>query len=111
VVRLAGEAYFEELLEGGVKITRFDGGVLHTKAITVDGRIAMFGTVNLDMRSFYLNFEISLLVYDTDFASRVRALQQRYIEGSRGLQLEGWRARPFLLRFAQQFFQLLSPVL
>ncbi|MCB9933649.1 MAG: cardiolipin synthase [Planctomycetes bacterium] len=111
VVRLAGEAYFEELLEGGVRITRFEGGVLHTKAITVDGRIAMFGTVNLDMRSFYLNFEISLLVYDGDFAARVRALQDRYIEGSRALQLEAWRARPFLLRFLQQFFQLLSPVL
>jgi cardiolipin synthase len=111
VVKLAGEAYFEELMEVGIRIARFEGGLLHTKAITVDGEVAMFGSVNLDMRSFYLNFEISLLVYSPDFAGRVRALQDRYLEGAPVLELDAWRARPFLLRFAQQAMQLMSPVL
>lgn len=111
LVKLASQAYFEELLEGGVKIARFDGGVLHTKAITVDGQLAMFGSVNLDMRSFYLNFEISLLVYNRAFTAEVQALQRRYLQSSVEINLQAWQARPLLLRFVQQVAQLLSPLL
>jgi cardiolipin synthase len=111
VVKWAGEAYFEELLECGVKVARYEGGVLHTKAITIDSEIAMFGSVNLDMRSFYLNFEISLIVYDTEFATKVRALQEKYAASSVLLDLERWRHRPMWLRLAQHTCQLLSPLL
>lgn len=111
VVTLASQAYFEELLEAGVKIAQYGGGLLHTKAITVDGVVAMFGSVNLDMRSFYLNFEISLLVYSGDFTSHVRALQDRYLADSHSIDLETWRARPMLLKLLQQLAQLLSPLL
>jgi cardiolipin synthase len=111
VVKWAGEAYFEELLEGGVNVHRFEGGLLHTKAITIDHEIAMFGSVNLDMRSFNLNFEISLIVYDQTFTHRVRRLQTKYLQGSQQLDLFLWRARPVWLRFAQNTCQLLSPLL
>lgn len=111
VVRLAGEAYFEELMEGGVKIKRFTAGMLHTKAISIDGEVAIFGSVNLDMRSFYLNFEISLIAYDVEFAQAVRRLQQQYAARSDALQFESWRGRPMLLRFVQHTCQLLSPLL
>lgn len=111
VVKWAGEAYFEELLEGGVKVARLEGGLLHTKAITIDGEVAMFGSVNLDMRSFYLNFEISLVAYDKRFAGEVRALQHKYLQQSQELELPRWQSRPRLLRFAQHTCQLLSPLL
>jgi cardiolipin synthase A/B len=111
IVKRAAEAYFDELMEGGVRILRFEGGLLHTKAITIDGEIALFGSVNLDMRSFYLNFEISLVVFESGFASQVRALQAQYETQSQVLDLERWRARPFLLRFVQHSCQLLSPLL
>jgi cardiolipin synthase A/B len=111
IVKRAAEAYFDELMEGGVRILRFEGGLLHTKAITIDGEIALFGSVNLDMRSFYLNFEISLVVYEQAFASQVRALQAQYEAKSQLLDLERWRARPFMLRFVQHSCQLLSPLL
>ncbi|MCC7508361.1 MAG: cardiolipin synthase [Planctomycetes bacterium] len=111
VVKWAGESYFEELLEGGVCICRYEGGMLHTKAIVIDGQIAMFGSVNLDMRSFYLNFEISIVVYNGLFAQKVRSLQEHYRQSSQKLDLERWRSRPVMLRFAQQTAQLLSPLL
>jgi cardiolipin synthase len=111
LVKLASQAYFEELLEQGIRIAQFRGGLLHTKAISVDGEVAMFGSVNLDMRSFYLNFEISLLVYSGAFTGNVRALQERYLKSSSLLTLEGWRKRPVLLRLSQQLAQLLSPLL
>lgn len=47
--------YFAELMHAVVKIQEFEGGLLHTKSITVDGATAMFGTVNLDMLSLWLN--------------------------------------------------------
>ncbi len=111
IVKWAGESYFEELLEGGVKICRYEGGMLHTKAIVIDGQTAMFGSVNLDMRSFYLNFEISIVVYNGAFAQKVRELQAHYLQSSQKLDLQRWRARPVALRFIQQTAQLLSPLL
>jgi cardiolipin synthase len=111
VVRLAGEAYFEELMESGVKIKRFTAGMLHTKAISIDGEVAIFGSVNLDMRSFYLNFEISLIAYDVEFAQAVRRLQRQYAARSDEINVEAWQARPLLLRFVQHSCQLLSPLL
>lgn len=111
VVRMAGEAYFDELMEEGVKIKRFTAGMLHTKAITVDGEVAIFGSVNLDMRSFYLNFEISLIAYDTEFAGAVRRLQHAYAARADAIDPEGWANRPMLLRLMQHSCQLLSPLL
>lgn len=111
IVKLANEAYFEQMLEAGVRIMRFREGLLHTKAISIDNEVAMFGTVNLDMRSFYLNYEISLLLYDRDSTGAVHELQDRYIEMSEPLDYEVWRARPLLLRFFQHAAQLLSPLL
>lgn len=111
LVKLAAEAYFEQLLEAGVRIARFEGGVLHTKAITVDGEIAMFGSVNLDMRSFYLNFEISVVVYGDAFVSRLKALERHYLESAQLLDPQIWHNRPVLKRFIQHSAQLLSPLL
>ncbi|MBK8206595.1 MAG: cardiolipin synthase [Planctomycetes bacterium] len=111
IVKWAGESYFEELMEGGVKVHRYEGGMLHTKAIVIDRQIAMFGSVNLDMRSFYLNYEISLVVYDAGFACRLHELQSSYLRSSQQLELQRWRARPVALRFMQQTAQLLSPLL
>ncbi len=60
----ATRARFEDLIEAGVRLKLFIGGFLHSKTITVDGEFALFGSVNLDMRSFWLNFETTLLLYD-----------------------------------------------
>lgn len=111
VVKLAGEAYFEQLLEAGVKIARYEGGMLHTKAIAIDSEFALFGSVNLDMRSFYLNFEISVLVYERDFVRRVNALQSGYLEDSQLLDTQRWKRRSVFRRFIQHAAQLLSPLL
>ena len=51
------------MLDIGVRIHLYQKGLLHTKSITADRRISMFGTVNLDMRSLWLNYEVALFVY------------------------------------------------
>jgi cardiolipin synthase len=111
LIRHASRSYYDNLMEMGVEIHLYRGGLLHTKSISVDGAISMFGTVNLDMRSLWLNYEVALFVYDAGFATDLRALQQRYIEGSERIDPAGWQTRPFGHRFLENALRLASPVL
>ena len=111
LVRYASGAFKVEMLEAGVKIAAFNDGLLHTKSVTVDGTHSLFGSVNLDPRSMRLNFEILLAVYNSDFTSRLRDLQQQYIDRSQLLDLETYRTRPWIQQTAENFARLLAPLL
>ena len=111
LVKYASGAYKQELLEAGVRIAAFHGGLLHTKSVTVDGAHSLFGSVNLDPRSMRLNFEILLAIYDHDFTSRLRELQQSYIDDSMLIDLADYKARPRLKQTAENFARLLAPLL
>ena len=107
----AARSYYQDLLERGVTIQLFRGGLLHTKSISVDGAMAMFGTVNFDMRSLWLNYEVALFVYDPEFATKLRALQSTYLDDCRDLSSDEWAQRTFLQRFLQNSTRLMSPLL
>lgn len=111
LTRYACRSRYEELLEEGVKILEFEGGLLHAKTIAVDREMALIGSVNLDMRSLWLNFEVTLIVYDASFAQWLRAMQDGYAAASRPVELERWRRRPVWERFAENVAQLASPLL
>lgn len=111
LVRHASVAHYDELLAAGVRIARFNGGLLHTKSLTVDGEISLFGSVNLDMRSLWLNFEISLLICDFDFTRRLRSLQEVYLSDSDWVELEQWRRRPARDRFIANTCRLIGPLI
>lgn len=111
LVRYASEAYNEDLLEVGVTILRFRDGLLHTKSVVVDEEFTVFGTVNLDLRSFELNFELSLIAFDHEFSAATRALQRAYESRSRALRLDEWRARPRSRRLLENAVQMMSPLL
>jgi cardiolipin synthase len=111
LVRHASVAHFDELLAAGVRIALFEGGLLHTKSLTIDGELSLFGSVNLDMRSLWLNFEISLLIYDPDFTNKLRSLQASYLQGSRFVESEEWRHRSLRSRVLANTCRLLSPLL
>jgi cardiolipin synthase len=111
LVRYASVAHFDDLMSAGVRLALYRGGLLHTKSLAIDGLVGVFGSVNLDMRSLWLNFEISLFVYGTDFTGRLRALQDRYLRDSDRLELDRWRRRPARRRFLEDAFRLLGPLL
>jgi cardiolipin synthase len=102
---------FDELLEAGVRIFGFKGGLLHTKSAVVDREISLCGTVNLDVRSFWLDFEVTLGVYDPDFAERLLALQDKYIEDAIPVDPQAWQQRPYKERFFENLARLASPLL
>ncbi|MDQ7990819.1 MAG: cardiolipin synthase [Candidatus Dactylopiibacterium sp.] len=109
--RFASRSYFEELLEVGVEIRLFHGGLLHTKSIVVDETLSMFGTVNLDMRSLWLNYELTLFIYDAGFARDLRDLQEHYLARSHALDRRRWRRRPFAARLLENAMRIASPLL
>ena len=111
LTRHASRSYFDDLLDIGVEIYLFRGGLLHTKSITADGLISKFGTVNLDMRSLWINYEVALFVFDKEFARQLRALQQSYMDDSHRIDLEEWKARKFTQRFLENTMRLASPLL
>ena len=111
LTRYATRSYYDDLLDIGIEIYLYRGGLLHTKSIMVDGSRSMFGTVNLDMRSFWLNYEVSLFVYDTGFASELHDLQQTYLRESVQIDPHAWRNRPFPGRFLENTLRLFSPLL
>lgn len=111
LVQYASAAYFDELLSAGVRIERFHGGLLHTKSMVIDRELSVFGTVNFDLRSFHLNFELSLLLYDRTFAEALLALQRQYLDACEPLVLDQWRGRPAWRRMLENAAQLASPVL
>ncbi|MCC6660498.1 MAG: cardiolipin synthase [Phycisphaerales bacterium] len=111
IVAMAARASYEELMEAGVRIVEFQAGLLHSKTITVDRDLALIGSANLDIRSFWLNFEVTVFIFDTDVASQLRMLQVEYIRKSSEVVLATWRMRPFLRRLSENAARLLSPLL
>ncbi|QDU57180.1 Cardiolipin synthase [Aeoliella mucimassa] len=111
LTRYASRSYLDELMELGVEVHLFQAGLLHTKSITADRSMSMFGTVNLDMRSIWLNYEVSLFVYGATYAVHLRELQQSYIEDSKLLNPVRWRERPLREKLLENILRLLSPVL
>jgi cardiolipin synthase len=111
LVDYASRAVFEDLLEAGVTIAAFRGGLLHTKSVTVDGEFCLFGSVNLDMRSLWLNFEISLMIYNREITTQIRELQADYIRDSDLLDASAWRQRPFSRRLLENVTHLAAPLL
>ena len=111
LVRHASRSYFDELMDVGVEIHRYRGGLLHTKAVCADGEISMFGTVNLDMRSLWLNYEVSLFVYGKDFGEALRSLIRDYLKDCERVDPEAWNARPFARQFLENAVRLFSPLL
>lgn len=111
LAQAAGEAHLGELLSAGVSVCLYRGGLLHTKSVRIDDDLSLIGTVNLDARSFYLNFELSLFVYDAGFTAELARLQATYVDRSVPLTVDVWADRPFSRRLARNAARLLGPLL
>ncbi|SIT83850.1 cardiolipin synthase [Microbacterium sp. RU33B] len=91
----AQRSYYEALLRAGVKIWMYQKPyILHSKSMTIDNETAIVGSSNMDMRSFGLNLEISMLVRGEEFTHQMRTVEAKYRELSRELTLEEWEQQP-----------------
>lgn len=107
----ASRAFFDELLTAGVKIYKFHGGLLHSKTVVIDGKVLLLGTVNLDQRSFWLNFEMTMLVDDAEVSAELSIIQQYYLHNSEQLILTQWKQRSYFKKRLESILYLFSPLL
>ncbi len=73
LVLWAGRTFYDDLLDAGVEIYEYDGGMVHSKVVVVDQRWSMVGSANMDVRSFQLNFELTSILYDKDVSAYLHA--------------------------------------
>ncbi len=111
LVAAAGRAYYRELMAGGVHIYHHQRGLLHSKTMTVDDAFALLGSSNLDIRSFYLNFEVNVLLYGPAITAKLRAIQTQYLSESLAVDPAAWDRRPMLHQYWDQIAALGSPLL
>ena len=111
MVDWASRTFFDDLLAAGVKIYAFEKGLLHTKSVLIDNKLALVGTVNMDMRSFMLNFEVTMVVEDKTFANEINLLHKSYLADSTALNYIRWVKRPLYHRIIERLFFLFSPLL
>lgn len=111
LVNLASRAQYADLLGAGVNLHLHQDGLLHAKSMSVDGKIALIGSGNMDRRSFDVNYELSVLMAGGTVAEELVTLQERYMRESRVLTAEEWAQRPRLTRIAQNTAKLFSAVL
>jgi len=111
LVHYASQAHYQELAESGVRIVLFHGGLLHSKTITIDREFSLLGSVNLDMRSFWLNFEATLFIYNDDFTEQLRYVQKKYEQESTILDHRKLAQRPAIRRFKENVALLIGPLL
>ncbi len=108
---LAARYYWAELLEAGVKVYQYTGGMMHAKYVLVDGEWASVGTANFDNRSLYLNFEVNCLIYDAGAVAELEAQYGHDLALSIAVDPAVFATRPRVSRFAENACRLFSPVL
>jgi cardiolipin synthase len=108
---LASRASYERLLAAGVELWEFQTGFLHSKTVSVDDELAIITTANLDRRSYEINFETSVVVYQDAFARELRRLQESYLAHSLRMDQQAWARRSAMQRFRENLANLVSPLL
>lgn len=111
IVAAAAKSFYPEVLAAGVRVHEYVGGLLHAKCMTIDGRITMIGSSNLDLRSFDLNYENNTIIYDETFTEAVNERQQQYLKSAIEVQLEEVREWRLPVRIWHNVIGTLGPVL
>lgn len=107
VVRLSSRSSWGELLEAGVEIHEYAPTMMHTKMLIIDSELVSVGSTNFDIRSFRLNDEASLNVYDRDFGAQMTAVFERDLGPTELYDLAKWRDRPLREKLVER---LLYPI-
>jgi cardiolipin synthase len=111
LVELASFTYYDDMLNNGVRLYRYREHFMHQKVILVDDSVAGIGTVNLDNRSLYLNFEATALVADAGFIKQVEAMLIEDLDNSTPVLCEHYDSKPLPYRIATRIARLASPLL
>lgn len=110
-VYAASSLYAYDILRAGVKVYRYQPGFMHQKVVLIDDAMAAIGSANLDNRSFRLNFELTLMVFDTVFAKQVETMLEQDFAQSSLISSVEYQQAPIWKKFAMHVAKLFSPIL
>lgn len=108
---LAMNSYIEELLKAGVKIYKYMKGTLHAKILIIDNHLACAGSANTDLRSFFLDFEISAFMFDQVLNEHLRNNFEADLKESTQVNLKEFQGRSVMVRFKESCARLFSSLL
>lgn len=107
----ASASYIAECLRAGIKIYRYNAGMLHSKMIIVDDDFVTVGSTNFDFRSFEHNFESNIFIYSNEFNARMLGIFADDLAHSTRITPQAWSKRPLLHRATESILRLFSPIL
>ena len=111
LVNAASKSYYEDLLCAGVDIYMYQKGFVHAKTLVADGNLSVVGTANMDYRSFELNFEVNVIIYDKTFSEKLRKVFFKDIEDAEKIDKDEWCKRPAYKQLPERIARLFSHVL
>jgi cardiolipin synthase len=111
IVGAASRSYYADLLTAGVRIFEYEGGLLHTKSLTLDGEVTLIGSANMDRRSFELDYENNILFCDQSLTADMRQRQDSYIARSKPITSEMVARWSWGRRLWNNTIAILGPVL
>ncbi|MGY3777215.1 cardiolipin synthase [Isobaculum melis] len=111
LVYWATYSYAAELVALGAIVETYENGFMHAKTMVIDGEVASVGSANIDIRSFRLNFEGNVIVYDKELASQLRTAF--FLDSQKSLQLtpERYQKRGKIIKIKEALARLVAPIL
>lgn len=100
-----------DLLRAGARCYTYENGFLHAKGVCVDGNVCCYGTANMDIRSFELNFEVNAVIYNSQTTREMEDIFEKDLEQCREVTMDIYQSRSLTVRFKEQCSRLLSPLL
>jgi len=110
MVRLAGRSYFDKLMLAGVKIFLYQPTNLHSKTLIIDDDVGVVGSSNVDIRSFFLNFELGVFLYGAKEIDRLASAYEEDLSHSRRLDPAAFSRRPKTVRLLEDTCRIFSPL-
>ena len=104
-------SYVGDLLRAGARCFTYEKGFLHAKGVCADGQVCCYGTANMDIRSFELNFEVNAVIYNQKITEQMEEIFINDLKSCREITRETYEARGLVIRFKEQCSRLLSPLL
>lgn len=111
LVQHASLSFIKPLLERGVKVYFYKKGFIHAKTASIDGKLAYIGTVNLDIRSFFINYEIAAIISDETLCTQLTEQFERDKQDCDLMTLKRWKKRKPWKRAIDSVCRLLAPLL
>lgn len=111
LVNSASKSHYAELLAAGVEIYLYKKGFVHAKTMVADGNLSIVGTANMDIRSFELNFEVNVILYDQAISKKLRSIFFDDIKDAKQINEKQWNKRSMIRQLPEKLARLFSPVM